>query len=129
LSDAALVDPPPVDPEPVGCERVNGAEPNSFEPPTLSPPDRTPPATRILRRPSAVVFTRSRRRTVAFAFASNEAGSTFRCRLDRGDFKSCRSPRRYRVRPGRHVFQVYAVDAAGNRDRSPAVARFRVRRH
>jgi Ca2+-binding RTX toxin-like protein len=128
--DSALIDPPPIDPEPVGCESVNGAEANSFEPPSPPPPlpDLTPPVTRILRRPPPVVFTRSRRRTVAFSFASNEPGSTFRCRLDRAGFKSCRAPRRYTVELGRHVVRIYAIDAAGNRDRSPAVVMFRVRR-
>lgn len=125
--DSALVDVSPPDPEPVGCELVNGAEPNSFEPPS-PPPDLTPPQTRILHRPPRTVFTRLRRRTVGFAFASNEAGSTFRCRLDRGRFQPCRSPRRYSVRLGRHVMRVFAVDAAGNRDPTPATARFRLRR-
>ena len=90
--------------------------------------DATPPRTRILHRPHRLVFAGHRWRRVAFAFASSEPGSSFRCRLDRRRPRRCRSPRRYRVRSGRHVFRVYGVDAAGNRDRSPARFRFRVHR-
>jgi Ca2+-binding RTX toxin-like protein len=129
------------DPTPVGCEAVYERPPNSFRPPdtpteeeVVPPPpppplrDTTPPRTRLLRRPPGVVFAGSLRRTVAFAFASNEPGSSFRCRLDGHPFRACRSPRRYTVRPGRHVVRIFAVDAAGNRDASPIVAVFRVRR-
>jgi Ca2+-binding RTX toxin-like protein len=146
--DTAQIDIPTAeyaDPAPNACEAVYERAPNSFRPPDTppvpedqaqSPPvavasqsrDRRPPRTQILHRPSPVVFSAHRHRGVSLAFASNEAGSTFRCRLDRGGFKPCRSPRRYRVGLGRHVVRVYAIDVAGNRDRSPAVVEFRVRR-
>lgn len=142
-NDVAFVD-EGKDPPPVGCENVNGAEENEFREETLLPPpqssplpgpttvrDTTPPVTRIVHRPPATVLTRSprsRHRTVAFYFASNEPGSTFRCRLDRGAYRACRSPRLYTVGLGRHVVRVFAVDAAGNRDPTPAIVRFRVRR-
>jgi Ca2+-binding RTX toxin-like protein len=144
--DTAFIDLPTPsysDPTPVGCETVYEAPPNSFRPPEvptgppLPPappkatkktlPDRTAPRTRLLRRPTRVIYAMRRRRTVAFGFASNEAG-TFRCKLDRGPFKPCRSPRRYRLAPGTHSFRVFAIDAAGNRDRSPALFSFRIRR-
>jgi Ca2+-binding RTX toxin-like protein len=149
--DTAQIDIPTseyADPAPIGCEAVYERPPNSFRPPdtppgsqpepsqpespATSPPplprDTTPPRTRILHRPSRVVPIRGRRRTVVFAFASSEPGSSFRCRLDRGPFRPCRSPRRYRVGPGRHTVRIFAVDPAGNADRTPAVFRFRVRR-
>lgn len=139
--DTAQIDIPTskyADPVPLACEAIYERAPNSFRPPDTPPeekvapppppPDTTAPATRVLHRPPATVFTRSRRRTVAVAFAANEAGSRFRCRLDGGTYKSCRSPRRYTVGLGRHVIRVFAVDAVGNRDPSPAVIRFRVRR-
>jgi Ca2+-binding RTX toxin-like protein len=140
-ADSALIDRPPiVDPVPVGCEAVNAADPNNFEPPPVLPQapafeppavagrDRRPPATRLRRRPNKVVFTRSRLRRVVFAFASNERGATFRCRLDRARFSVCSSPRVYRLAVGRHVVSIDAVDAAGNRDPSPVSVSFRVRR-
>jgi hypothetical protein len=73
---------------------------------------------------------RSRRvpKRVAFAFRSSEAGSSFRCRVDRRPFRPCGSPRAFAVGRGRHVFAVFAIDGAGNRDRSPATYRFRVQR-
>jgi Ca2+-binding RTX toxin-like protein len=143
--DSALIDKPPiVDPAPVGCEFVNQAPPESFEPPDLTPavpgstapppatkapaPDRRAPGTRIAHRPPRVVITRSSRRTVVFSFAADEPGARFRCRLDRKPFAACRSPHSYKVGPGAHSFRVFAIDRAGNRDRSPAFFAFRVRR-
>ena len=139
------------DPTPVDCEAVFERPPNSFRPPAtppgpespvstpppISPPptvspvpprDRVAPRTRLLHHPGKVVYTRGRRRAVALAFASNEPGSSFRCRLDRGPFRPCGSPRRYRVGLGLHVVRVVAVDTAGNPDPSPIAFHFTVRR-
>jgi Ca2+-binding RTX toxin-like protein len=152
--DTALIDIPTawtVDGPPVECEEVEERLPNSFRPPgtppnpnppTPEPPraeasskaqkreprDRTAPHTRLLHRPAKRVYTRGSRRRVSFALGSNEAGSRFRCRLDRGRFKPCGPRRAYRPRLGSHVFRAYAIDAAANRDRSPVVYRFAVRR-
>jgi Ca2+-binding RTX toxin-like protein len=146
--DTAEIDYPENGPDavPVDCEAVFERAPNSFRPaqtppgpepeaepnpPIPAPPepvDTTSPRTHLLHRPAKVVRTRAHRRTVAFVFSSNELGSGFRCKLDHGPFKACRSPRRYRVGPGPHAFRVFAVDAAGNADRSPVVFRFRVAR-
>jgi Ca2+-binding RTX toxin-like protein len=143
--DTALIDFAPAftDGPPVGCESVEERAPDSFRPPDTPPespapppallpapppPDRTPPATRLRRRPPALLFASGPRRRVAFAFAASEPAARFRCRLDRRPFRPCRSPRAYLVSPGRHTFRVFAIDAAGNRDRSPALVRFKVRR-
>jgi Ca2+-binding RTX toxin-like protein len=156
--DTALVDHPEYgDPEPVGCESVEARNPDSFRPPdtppdpdpepetppagpapTLPPPpptprplprfDRTPPRTGIAHRPARRVFTANRLRRVVFVFRANEAGVRFRCKLDRDRFRPCGSRRVYRLRPGHHALRVFAIDRAGNRDRSPAVFRFAVRR-
>jgi hypothetical protein len=91
------------------------------------PRDRRPPQTRVLHRPHRVVGSHRKWRHVSFRFASDEAGSRFRCKLDRGPYRPCRPPRRYNVRLGRHAFRVFAIDRAGNRDRTPVVFRFRVR--
>ncbi len=140
--DTAQIDIPTgeyADPAPIECEAIHERPPNSFRPPdtppeegVVPPPpasrDTTPPPTRIRHRPPATVFTRSRWRTVAVSFVSGEAGSTFRCRLDRGAYKPCRSPRRYTVGLGRHIVRIFAIDRVGNRDPSPAAIGFRVRR-
>jgi hypothetical protein len=76
---------------------------------------------------SSLLFSSPPRRRVSFAFNASEPGSSFRCKLDRRPWHPCHSPRAYSVLPGRHAFRVYAIDAAGNRDRTPALFRFRVR--
>lgn len=145
--DTALIDFPENGPDaaPIACEDVEERAPNSFRPPNtpLGPPpattssvtpppqppkDRRPPQTRLLRRPASVLFATRPRRLVTFAFAANEPGATFRCKLDRKPFKPCRSPRIYRLKSGRHTFRVFAIDRAGNRDRTPALVRLRIRR-
>lgn len=83
--------------------------------------DKTAPQTTILKK-------KVKGRTAKFKFVSSEAGSTFECKLDKKKFKPCRSPKKYkRLKPGKHVFQVRAIDAAGNRDKTPATRRFRIR--
>ncbi|MFL5898870.1 MAG: hypothetical protein ACJ76D_10510 [Solirubrobacterales bacterium] len=145
-NDSALIDHPEYgDPEPVECESVAEADPNNFRtvtqlppppltepapvvnPPVKKPPrDRQPPQTLLGSHPRALLFSHRKWRQVAFRFRASEAGSRFRCRLDGKPYRSCASPRRYRVRAGRHVFRVFAVDAAGNRDRTPFLFKFRV---
>jgi Ca2+-binding RTX toxin-like protein len=147
-NDSALVDHPEYgDPEPTECEQVADADPNNFRtitqlpppplvkpapppaPPVKKPPvDRRPPQTRLASHPPAVVFAHRTWRRVAFRFAADEPGASFLCKLDGKPYRGCASPRAYSVKAGRHAFRVYAVDAAGNRDRTPALLRFRVRR-
>jgi Ca2+-binding RTX toxin-like protein len=138
------------DPAPIGCERIREGTANEFEteisqpvpapvtpsPPTTSPPppvvkpkpkvDRTAPRTKLLRRPAKLVWVRPHRAAaVVFRFAANER-SRFECKLDAKPYRRCHSPLRARLRPGRHTFRVFAIDAAGNRDKSPALVKLRV---
>jgi hypothetical protein len=84
--------------------------------------DTTPPRTRVTAR-----ILRHAKRVAKFRFVSNEPGSRFKCRLDRGRYRRCDSPVTFhKLRPGRHVFRVFAIDAAGNRDRSPTIGRFNI---
>ena len=111
--------PPPVSPPPV--------------PPAPPPPaptfvplarDTTPPGTRITTAPTR----RTKIRRAKFRFVSTEASSVFQCKLDRGRWLQCRSPKVYRgLRKGVHVFRVRARDAAGNIDPTPAVRFWRIR--
>jgi len=153
--DTALIDfsPPETDGPPVGCESIEERAPNSFRPPdtppdpepepepeTQPPPpppkppeprrpqrDLTPPVTRLGRHPNPQLFTLQSRRRVVFGFSAMEQGASFRCRIDRRPFRPCRSPRTYRVSTGHHTFRVFAIDAAGNRDRTPVAFGFMVR--
>lgn len=148
-NDSATIDHPQYgDPAPVECESVYEADPNNFRTRTLLPPppltepppapappipvkkpprDRTPPGTRLTAHPRALLFTHRKWRQVTFRFTSDEAGSRFRCKFDAKPYRACTSPRAYRVGVGRHAFRVFAIDAAGNADRTPALFRFRVR--
>ena len=84
--------------------------------------DKKAPETTIVKAPR-----RTHKRTVKFKFVSSEASSTFQCKLDRRPFKPCRSPKKYKgLKPGKHVFKVRAIDAAGNVDPTPAKKKFRV---
>jgi Ca2+-binding RTX toxin-like protein len=153
-NDTAVVDLAAVgDPTPVGCERIREGSANEFEtaieqpvpapvtPPVASPPpaptpppvtkpkpkpDRTPPATKLLRRPAKLLRVRPGKvATVVFRFAANER-SRFECKVDAKPYRRCRSPLRTHLRPGAHRFRVFAIDAAGNRDRTPALVKLRV---
>jgi Ca2+-binding RTX toxin-like protein len=157
-ADTALIDfQPVVDGPPVNCERVIEAAPNSFriptelpppplEPPVTEPPpaeekppvkkppvvkpprDQQPPQTRLGAHPRALLILSKKWRRVAFRFTASETGSSFRCKLDRQPLRPCASPRAYRVKIGRHTFRVFAIDAAGNRDRTPVLFEFQLRR-
>jgi subtilisin family serine protease len=107
--------PPPTPPPPVP------APPPPPPPPPL--PDVTPPQTVLAAGPAG----RTTAHRAAFRFRSSEKGSTFQCRLDRGPWKACASPRIHaRLAVGRHVFRVRATDPAGNADPTPAVRAWRI---
>ncbi len=85
--------------------------------------DRIRPRTRITRVRRIV---RGSGGVIKIRFKSNEKQAHFQCSRERGGFRKCRSPKSFR----RLVFgacsrvRVRAVDAAGNKDRTPATARF-----
>ena len=77
-------------------------------------PDTTAPTVTLDAGPKGTIKDRS----ATFRFHASELGVKFECRLDRGDFARCSSPKRYTsLKDGRHVFFVQATDAAGNRSR------------
>jgi hypothetical protein len=80
-----------------------------------------PPQTTITGHPKG----RTRARRVGFKFLSSVSGSSFECKLDRGQYAGCSSPHRIKVGPGRHRFLVRAT-AAGLPDASAAEFRFEV---
>ena len=84
--------------------------------PPAAPGDTSAPDTLITSGPKRV----SKRANTAFRFDSTEAGSSFQCRLDDGQFEPCTSPEEFKAAKGRHTFEVRATDAAGNTDPTPA---------
>jgi hypothetical protein len=141
-TDSALIDfrPRSEDPVPVACESVREAEGNNFrtvtqlpppprlpEPPPPPPVDTRAPQTRFLYRPAKLLRVTRAPRRVVFRFASSEPAS-FQCKLDGRPYQPCPSPRAYNLGFGRHALRVYAIDRAGNRDRTPALFRLQIRR-
>jgi hypothetical protein len=64
---------------------------------------------------------------VKIKFTSDEAGSTFDCKIDAKPYKPCTSPKTLkRLDEGKHKFKVHAIDTAGNVDPSAAKDKFKV---
>jgi len=101
------------------CDKDKDDKPKDKKPKA----DKKAPETTIVKGPKV----RSRKRTAKFKFVSSEPNSTFQCKLDKKPFRNCKSPKKYkRLKPGKHVFKVRAIDAAGNVDKTPAKRKFRV---
>jgi hypothetical protein len=100
---------------------VEALQPRAPDPP---PPvrRRAPPWTKIVKAPKG----RTADRTPTFRFRASVRGATFVCKLDGKRLKRCHSPlTTKKLRFGRHKLQVAAV-AEGLRDKTPAVASFKV---
>lgn len=102
----------------------------------LEPPVTTKPApeTKLAQGPKKFRTARRRAR-VKFRFSSTTAGAGFECALTKArkgkknaakpHFKACKSPKSYRLTPGRYRFSVRAV-SGGVVDATPATRSFRV---
>jgi hypothetical protein len=64
---------------------------------------------------------RSTQRNIRFTFSSSAPGSSFECKLDRGRYRSCKSPFKRRLKPGPHAFRLRAVGPSGVPDPTAAV--------
>lgn len=101
-------------------------------PAPLAPAIDPAPETTIGKGPKR----KARARRPSFTFGSNEVGTTFLCTLLGKRVPSslrrpapCASPFRLpRLAAGKKLFQVSAVDAAGNVDPTPALFRFKILR-
>jgi Bacterial Ig-like domain len=86
-------------------------------PPLLELRIDPPPDTSVDSGPPALANSAS----ASFAFSSNDAGSTFACKLDAGAYAPCTSPKAYSgLANGSHTLSVRATDVAGSTDPSPA---------
>ena len=96
---------------------VNAIAPPSKLVPPPPPSQPTTPAVSIKAHPAK----RTRAKTARFSFSSDQAGDSFLCKLDKGQYRGCVSPRAFkRLKAGRHVFSVIAVAAGGTPASSPA---------
>ena len=84
------------------------------------------PVTVLKTRPRTTVKTKKAKAKVTFAFSSDVAGSTFQCKLDKGAFALCSSPKSYKVKPGKHKFTVKAIGPSGAADSTPVSFSFKV---
>ena len=90
---------------------------------TCAVPDTTAPETTITKHPKKKTFSHKAK----FVFKSSEPGSTFKCKLDKKKWKACTSPKKYKnLKTGKHKFRVYAIDAAGNADPTPAKWKWKI---
>jgi sugar lactone lactonase YvrE len=121
--------------------RISGLE-QPLPPPV--PTTSAKPDTRIRKGPKGRLRTRKAKATVRFAFSSPTAGAGFECALTKRSsgkkkkkrppkprFRGCRSPKSYKLGPGRYTFRVRA-NLLGSKDPSPATRSFklvRVRPH
>jgi hypothetical protein len=65
--------------------------------------------------------------TPSFAFTSDQAGSSFECRVDTATFAACDSPSSTATLvPGRHTFEVRAINSAQEADPTPASRTFTI---
>jgi hypothetical protein len=87
------------------------------------PGDRKAPRTRLVSGPARVGYERKAK----FRFNSSEAQSSFKCKFDKKKWKKCRSPYKLKVKPGKHLFKVRAIDRFGNADPTPARFSWRVK--
>jgi hypothetical protein len=100
---------------------------------TSPPPPPVAPQTKLGKGPKKVVKTRKKKAKVKFTFSSPTAGVGFQCSLTKlkgkktkaALFKGCKSPKRYKLVPGRYRFQVRAV-SGGVPDPTPAVRKFKI---
>lgn len=107
----------------------SGAKCSSEEPPKEAPKTDPPPAaipdTVLGTHPKGTVKTKKAKARVKFTFSSTVAGATFQCKLDKGAFAPCTSPKSYSAKPGKHTFTVQAT-SSGAIDPTPATFKFRV---
>jgi subtilisin-like proprotein convertase family protein len=74
------------------------------------------------------VKTRKKSVKVRFVLTSTEASSSFLCSLDGEAFASCTAAPEFKLKRGTHALEAVAVDAAGNRDPTPATVTVKIKR-
>jgi subtilisin family serine protease len=98
----------------------------STTPPPPPPPPVLPVAT-FAEHPKPVVKIRRKQVRLSFALESSVPKSTFRCKIDKGDFAPCQAKFTQSFKLGRHTVWAEAVDPSGNVGK-PVAFRFLVKR-
>jgi hypothetical protein len=114
----------------VNAEDGEGAKSSKTVSYTVSAPAAKPPVspqTKLGSHPKKTIKTKKKKVKVKFGFSSSAAGATFKCKLDKGKFATCTSPKTYKVKPGKHTFSVVA-SSGGVADPTPATFSFKVKK-
>ncbi|HEX4304445.1 MAG TPA: S8 family serine peptidase [Solirubrobacterales bacterium] len=85
------------------------------------------PVVKFAKRPPAVVRTNQGSARLSFGLKSNEPGSTFKCQIDKGAFRSCEAEFSARFKLGKHSVVAEAVNSAGTVGK-PVTVKFRVKK-
>jgi hypothetical protein len=93
--------------------------------PPSNPQPPSAPDTSLGSHPAKKIKTTKKRIKVKFRFSASTAGATFKCKLDKGAFAPCTSPKTYKVKAGKHKFSVEAVSGSLT-DSTPATFSFKV---
>jgi predicted outer membrane repeat protein len=100
--------------------------------PACEPTDANAPETTITKGPKnkQKLKGNKKRKKATFEFTATDARAVagFECSLDGSPFAPCTSPRKEKVKKGKHEFEVRAVDAAGNVDPTPATDDWKVKK-
>ncbi|HEY2637165.1 MAG TPA: hypothetical protein VGI54_07255, partial [Solirubrobacteraceae bacterium] len=103
---------------------------------TFAKQSQPPPQPKPAKRPTTRITTmsvngRKHKATFSFKGSGGKGKLHFKCRLDRGKWGRCSSPKTYhnlkhgrRGHKVRHTFNVEAVDSRGLTDKTPATSRF-----
>ncbi len=83
-----------------------------------------PPETRIQK---TKVIKKGKKRTLkaTFSGAGGQGPLRYDCKLDKSRWGQCTSPVKYKLKKGKHVFRVRAIDSTGEADRTPAKKKFK----
>lgn len=124
--------PPPPPPPPPGGESSTGGGSSSGDASTgLGSGSKgggiahVTPHTRITFAPAGK--TRVRRPVFRFTDSTEQAGTSFQCKVDRQGWRGCGSPVKLkRLNAGKHVFMVRAINAVGEMEPAPQARRFKL---
>lgn len=90
--------------------------------------DSRPPRTRVRQSPKGLIRTIAREATMKLELKKNRDTKRFECQVDGKDWEHCHQRVSVTALPGRHRIRIRAIDAAGNRDPSPVLSHWRVKR-
>ncbi len=117
--------PPPPPPPPGGEPSSGGGSAGSGAGSKGGGIAHVTPHTRITFAPAGK--TRVRRPVFRFTDSTEQAGTSFQCKVDRQGWRGCGSPVKLkRLNAGKHVFMVRAINAVGEMEPAPQARKFKL---